>query len=192
KLDWRDWVCPGCIRCEACQRYGEPSSIVCCYRCDRGYHVACTQLHTKSPFKGPFVCPSHTQCHSCGSKVPGSGTSSRWFFNYMLCDACGRLFVKKKHCPVCLRESTAGEGAARVGQPGWGSLGGAAGVGQLGWGSWGGAAGVGQLGWGSWGVGAAGGDKVQVRYALGGESSLPSPVLQGRWSGAAGVGAAGA
>ncbi|CAI7830112.1 unnamed protein product, partial [Closterium sp. NIES-53] len=102
-LDWRDWVCPGCIRCEACQRYGEPSSILCCYRCDRGYHAACTQLHTKSPFKGPFLCPRHTQCHSCGSKVPGSGTSSRWFFNYMLCDACGRLFVKKKHCPVCLR-----------------------------------------------------------------------------------------
>ncbi|CAI5972764.1 unnamed protein product [Closterium sp. NIES-65] len=228
----------------------------------------CTSLHPsalhllhpsaphQSPFKGPFLCPSHTQCHSCGSKVPGSGTSSRcclnymfchtshspillspppppilpppspspspqgvfrymlfdtlpfspipfcslltacplvlptarrWFFNYMLCDACGRLFVKKKHCPVCLRgRSTWGRKAllGRV-QPGWGSWGGAAGVGQLGWGSWGGAAGVGQLGWGSWG-GAAG--VGQLGWGSWGGAAGVGQLGWGSWGGAAGVG----
>ena len=28
---------------------------------------------------------------------------SRWFLAYSLCDACGRLFVKHKFCPVCLK-----------------------------------------------------------------------------------------
>lgn len=27
---------------------------------------------------GPYVCPKHTQCHSCGSKVPGNGLSVRY------------------------------------------------------------------------------------------------------------------
>jgi hypothetical protein len=27
---------------------------------------------------GPFLCPKHTKCHSCGSTVPGSGVSTRY------------------------------------------------------------------------------------------------------------------
>lgn len=29
--------------------------------------------------------------------------SIRWFLSYTNCDACGRLFVKGKYCPVCLK-----------------------------------------------------------------------------------------
>ncbi|KAK8477903.1 hypothetical protein V6N11_039773, partial [Hibiscus sabdariffa] len=52
---------------------------------------------------GPYLCPKHTRCHSCGSNVPGNGSSVRWFLGYTCCDACGRLFVKGNYCPVCLK-----------------------------------------------------------------------------------------
>ncbi|KAK3016161.1 hypothetical protein RJ639_007701 [Escallonia herrerae] len=52
---------------------------------------------------GPYLCPKHTRCHSCGSNVPGNGLSVRWFLGYTCCDACGRLFVKGNYCPVCLK-----------------------------------------------------------------------------------------
>ncbi|EXB32768.1 Histone-lysine N-methyltransferase MLL4 [Morus notabilis] len=52
---------------------------------------------------GPYLCPKHTKCHSCGSTVPGNGLSVRWFLGYTCCDACGRLFVKGNYCPVCLK-----------------------------------------------------------------------------------------
>ncbi|KAG1368754.1 hypothetical protein COCNU_14G012220 [Cocos nucifera] len=57
----------------------------------------------KNVSHGPYLCPKHTRCHSCGSSVPGSGLSTRWFLGYTCCDACGRLFVKGKYCPVCLK-----------------------------------------------------------------------------------------
>ncbi|KAF2588230.1 hypothetical protein F2Q70_00040722 [Brassica cretica] len=52
---------------------------------------------------GPYLCPKHTKCYSCGSKVPGNGQSLRWFLGYTCCDACGRLFGKGNYCPVCLK-----------------------------------------------------------------------------------------
>eukprot|EP00271_Cylindrocystis_brebissonii_P002874 TRINITY_DN1363_c0_g1_i1.p1 TRINITY_DN1363_c0_g1~~TRINITY_DN1363_c0_g1_i1.p1 ORF type:complete len:745 (+),score=138.96 TRINITY_DN1363_c0_g1_i1:131-2236(+) len=102
-FDWANWVCGACRKCEVCKKAGINSSTMFCKNCDKGYHCSCTQPPLKAPPKGPFLCPEHARCHSCGTKVPGSGTSSRWFLNYMLCDACGRLFVKGKFCPVCLR-----------------------------------------------------------------------------------------
>jgi hypothetical protein len=102
-FDWRDWVCGSCRSCEVCRQAGDASKLMFCKRCDEGFHIYCQQPPLKHVPKGPYLCPKHTVCHSCNSNVPGSGVSSRWFMAYTTCDACGRLFVKDKYCPVCLK-----------------------------------------------------------------------------------------
>lgn len=50
---------------------GEPLNL-------RGVHtLGCLSERLQAPFKGPFLCPDHVECYSCGARVPGSGTSSR-------------------------------------------------------------------------------------------------------------------
>ncbi|XP_068648220.1 uncharacterized protein [Aristolochia californica] len=100
---WNSWACPSCRICEVCRRAGDPNKFMFCKRCDGAYHCYCQQPPHKNRTPGPFLCPKHTKCHSCGSTVPGSGLSTRWFLGYTCCDACGRLFVKGKYCPVCLK-----------------------------------------------------------------------------------------
>ncbi|KAK9125302.1 hypothetical protein Scep_014148 [Stephania cephalantha] len=97
------WVCPSCRSCEICRRTGDPTKFVFCKRCDAAYHCYCQQPPHKNVSHGPYLCPKHTRCHSCGSNVPGNGPSTRWFLSYTCCDACGRLFVKGNYCPVCLK-----------------------------------------------------------------------------------------
>ncbi|KAK3139906.1 hypothetical protein QOZ80_5AG0392440 [Eleusine coracana subsp. coracana] len=97
------WVCPSCRSCEVCRRPGDPNKLMFCKRCDGAYHCYCQQPSHKNVTNGPFLCPKHTRCHSCGSGVPGSGHSTRWFLGYTCCDACGRLFVKGNYCPICLK-----------------------------------------------------------------------------------------
>ncbi|RWW72008.1 hypothetical protein BHE74_00020205 [Ensete ventricosum] len=36
------------------------------------------QLNLQNVSRGPYLCPKHTRCHSCGSTVPGSGLSTRY------------------------------------------------------------------------------------------------------------------
>ncbi|CAM6042469.1 unnamed protein product [Sphagnum compactum] len=86
-FNWASWVCGSCRSCEVCKQTGEPN----------------TYPPLKHVPKGPFMCPKHARCHSCGTHVPGGGVSSRWFLSYTMCDACGRLFVKGKYCPICLK-----------------------------------------------------------------------------------------
>ncbi|KAL6565663.1 hypothetical protein OROHE_004718 [Orobanche hederae] len=100
---WSSWTCPSCRICEACRRTGDPNKFVFCKRCDGAYHCYCQQPPHKNVGHGPYLCPKHTKCHSCGSSVPGNGLSVRWFLGYTCCDACGRLFVKGNYCPVCLK-----------------------------------------------------------------------------------------
>ncbi|KAJ4813076.1 Histone-lysine N-methyltransferase 2B [Rhynchospora pubera] len=100
---WNSWSCPSCRNCEVCKRTGDPTKFKFCKRCDGAYHCYCQQPPHKNVSHGPFLCPKHTRCHSCASTVPGSGVSTRWFLSYTNCDACGRLFVKGKYCPVCLK-----------------------------------------------------------------------------------------
>ncbi|KAJ3670217.1 hypothetical protein LUZ60_010541 [Juncus effusus] len=100
---WNSWSCPSCRTCEVCTKTGDPTKFKFCKRCDGAYHCYCQQPPHKNVSHGPFLCPKHTRCHSCGSTVPGSGISTRWFLSYTNCDACGRLFVKGKYCPVCLK-----------------------------------------------------------------------------------------
>ncbi|KAG8093181.1 hypothetical protein GUJ93_ZPchr0012g20976 [Zizania palustris] len=100
---WSSWVCPSCRSCEVCRRPGDPNKLMFCKRCDGAYHCYCQQPSHKNVTHGPYLCPKHTRCHSCGSGVPGSGHSTRWFLGYTSCDACGRLFVKGNYCPVCLK-----------------------------------------------------------------------------------------
>nr|XP_010923417.1 uncharacterized protein LOC105046515 isoform X2 [Elaeis guineensis] len=100
---WSSWACPSCRICEVCRRAGDPTKLMFCKRCDGAYHCYCQQPPHKNVSHGPYLCPKHTRCHSCGSTVPGSGLSTRWFLGYTCCDACGRLFVKGKYCPVCLK-----------------------------------------------------------------------------------------
>ncbi|XP_062203720.1 uncharacterized protein LOC133905924 [Phragmites australis] len=100
---WSSWVCPSCRSCEVCRRPGDPNKLMFCRRCDCAYHCYCQQPSHKNVTNGPYLCPKHTRCHSCGSGVPGSGHSTRWFLGYTCCDACGRLFVKGNYCPVCLK-----------------------------------------------------------------------------------------
>uniref|UniRef100_R7W7R3 Histone-lysine N-methyltransferase HRX n=1 Tax=Aegilops tauschii TaxID=37682 RepID=R7W7R3_AEGTA len=88
---------------EVCRRPGDPNKLMFCKRCDGAYHCYCQQPSHKNVTHGPYLCPKHTRCHSCGSGVPGSGHSTRWFLGYTCCDACGRLFVKGNYCPVCLK-----------------------------------------------------------------------------------------
>ncbi|TVU50000.1 hypothetical protein EJB05_01349 [Eragrostis curvula] len=97
------WVCPSCRSCEVCRRPGDPNKLMFCKRCDGAYHCYCQQPSHKNVTNGPYLCPKHTRCHSCGSGVPGSGHSTRWFLGYTCCDACGRLFVKGNYCPICLK-----------------------------------------------------------------------------------------
>ncbi|KAL6842163.1 hypothetical protein ACP4OV_028142 [Aristida adscensionis] len=110
---WSSWACPSCRSCElamasqdqeyVCRRPGDPNKLMFCKRCDGAYHCYCQQPSHKNVTHGPYLCPKHTRCHSCGSGVPGSGHSTRWFLGYTCCDACGRLFVKGNYCPVCLK-----------------------------------------------------------------------------------------
>ncbi|KAJ4833342.1 hypothetical protein Tsubulata_000566 [Turnera subulata] len=100
---WSSWTCPFCRICEVCRRTGEPNKFMFCKRCDGAYHCYCQHPPHKNVSSGPYVCPKHTRCHSCGSNVPGNGLSVRWFLGYTCCDACGRLFVKGNYCPVCLK-----------------------------------------------------------------------------------------
>ncbi|KAL0464438.1 UNVERIFIED_CONTAM: hypothetical protein Slati_0331400 [Sesamum latifolium] len=100
---WSSWTCPFCRICEVCQKTGDPNKFMFCKRCDGAYHCYCQQPPHKNVGHGPYLCPKHTKCHSCGSSVPGNGLSVRWFLGYTCCDACGRLFVKGNYCPVCLK-----------------------------------------------------------------------------------------
>ncbi|KAK6240208.1 hypothetical protein QUC31_005677 [Theobroma cacao] len=100
---WSSWTCPYCRTCEVCRSTGDPTRLMFCKRCDGAYHCYCQHPSHKNVTSGPYVCPKHTRCHSCGSNVPGNGLSVRWFLGYTCCDACGRLFVKGNYCPVCLK-----------------------------------------------------------------------------------------
>lgn len=100
---WSSWTCPSCRICEVCKRMGDPNKFMFCKRCDGAYHCYCQQPPHKNVSSGPYLCPKHTKCHSCGSTVPGNGLSVRWFHGYTCCDACGRLFMKGNYCPVCLK-----------------------------------------------------------------------------------------
>ncbi|KAL5827369.1 hypothetical protein ACOSQ3_019211 [Xanthoceras sorbifolium] len=100
---WSSWKCPSCRICEICRRTGDPNKFMFCRRCDAAYHCYCQHPPHKNVSSGPYLCPKHTRCHSCGSNVPGNGLSVRWFLGYTCCDACGRLFVKGNYCPVCLK-----------------------------------------------------------------------------------------
>ncbi|XP_059651864.1 uncharacterized protein LOC132299344 [Cornus florida] len=100
---WSSWTCPSCRICEVCRRTGDPNKFMFCRRCDAAYHCYCQHPPHKNVSSGPYLCPKHTRCHSCGSAVPGNGLSTRWFLGYTCCDACGRLFVKGNYCPVCLK-----------------------------------------------------------------------------------------
>ncbi|XP_048495302.1 uncharacterized protein LOC104907813 isoform X2 [Beta vulgaris subsp. vulgaris] len=100
---WSSWTCPSCRACEVCRRTGEPNKFKFCKRCDGAFHCYCMQPPHKNVSSGPYLCPKHTKCHSCGSNVPGNGLSVRWFLGYTCCDACGRLFTKGNYCPACLK-----------------------------------------------------------------------------------------
>ncbi|XP_064987384.1 uncharacterized protein LOC135626188 isoform X2 [Musa acuminata AAA Group] len=100
---WSLWSCPACRICEVCRRTGDPNKLMYCKRCDGAYHCYCQHPPHKNVSRGPYLCPKHTRCHSCGSTVSGSGLSTRWFLGYTCCDACGRLFVKGNYCPICLK-----------------------------------------------------------------------------------------
>ncbi|XP_047951829.1 uncharacterized protein LOC125197162 [Salvia hispanica] len=100
---WSSWTCPSCRICEVCRKTGDPNKFMFCKRCDGAHHCYCQQPPHKNVGHGPYLCPKHTNCHSCGSSVPGNGLSVRWFLGYTCCDACGRLFVKGNYCPVCLK-----------------------------------------------------------------------------------------
>ncbi|KAK8639839.1 hypothetical protein V6N13_138206 [Hibiscus sabdariffa] len=100
---WSSWTCPYCRTCEVCRSTGDPTRLMFCKRCDGAYHCYCQHPSHKNVSSGPYLCPKHTRCHSCGSNVPGNGLSVRWFLGYTCCDACGRLFVKGNYCPVCLK-----------------------------------------------------------------------------------------
>lgn len=100
---WSSWACPSCRTCEVCRRTGEPNKFKFCKRCDGAFHCYCMQPPHKNVSSGPYLCPKHTKCHSCGSNVPGNGLSVRWFLGYTCCDACGRLFTKGNYCPACLK-----------------------------------------------------------------------------------------
>ncbi|KAF3492634.1 hypothetical protein DY000_02055888 [Brassica cretica] len=102
-FNWSSWACPSCRTCEACGTSGDPKKLMFCKRCDDAYHCDCQQPRHKTVSSGPYLCPKHTKCYSCGSKVPGNGQSLRWFLGYTCCDACGRLFGKGNYCPVCLK-----------------------------------------------------------------------------------------
>ncbi|KAF8050341.1 hypothetical protein N665_1994s0010 [Sinapis alba] len=102
-FNWSSWACPSCRTCEACGTSGDPKKLMFCKRCDDAYHCDCQQPRHKTVTSGPYLCPKHTKCYSCGSKVPGNGQSLRWFLGHTCCDACGRLFVKGNYCPVCLK-----------------------------------------------------------------------------------------
>ncbi|URD82082.1 PHD [Musa troglodytarum] len=74
---WSSWSCPACRICEICRRTGDPNKLMYCKRCDGAYHCYCQHPPHKNVSRGPYLCPKHTRCHSCGSTVSGSGLSTR-------------------------------------------------------------------------------------------------------------------
>ncbi|XP_022770091.1 uncharacterized protein LOC111313683 isoform X2 [Durio zibethinus] len=74
---WSSWTCPYCRTCEVCRSTGDPTRLMFCKRCDGAYHCYCQHPSHKNVTSGPYLCPKHTRCHSCGSNVPGNGLSVR-------------------------------------------------------------------------------------------------------------------
>ncbi|GAQ90201.1 RING/FYVE/PHD-type zinc finger family protein [Klebsormidium nitens] len=103
-FEWADFVCPYCRLCTGCGLPGtheELDRLIVCKRCDIMYHQRCAGLLRK--VVGPFLCADHVECRSCGTRVPGTGISGKWYLGHLLCDACGRLWLKDKYCPVCYK-----------------------------------------------------------------------------------------
>lgn len=52
---------------------------------------------------GPYLCPKHTKCHSCGSTVPGNGLSVRLVFFFVFLNLnleSSFLLVGFECCPL--------------------------------------------------------------------------------------------
>uniref|UniRef100_A0A803NBN8 PHD-type domain-containing protein n=1 Tax=Chenopodium quinoa TaxID=63459 RepID=A0A803NBN8_CHEQI len=93
---WSSWTCPHAVHVRFVVELESQTSL----NFARGVMVPSIVINVSS---GPYLCPKHTKCHSCGSNVPGNGLSVRWFLGYTCCDACGRLFTKGNYCPACLK-----------------------------------------------------------------------------------------
>jgi hypothetical protein len=57
---------------------------------------------------GKFMCDDCVRCRLCGSSKPeGDGSvvspsmKVHWWFDYTMCDPCGRKFAARQHCPEC-------------------------------------------------------------------------------------------
>nr|KAJ0213928.1 hypothetical protein LSAT_V11C400200570 [Lactuca sativa] len=74
---WSSWTCPSCRTCEVCRRTGDSKKLMFYERCDGAHHYYCQQPPHKNVSSGRYLCPKHTRCHSCASKVPGNGLSVR-------------------------------------------------------------------------------------------------------------------
>ncbi|RWV91286.1 hypothetical protein GW17_00046432 [Ensete ventricosum] len=83
---WVGDICTSSFQPQVCRRTGDPNKLMYCKRCDGAYHCYCQQpphkvsrqLNLQNVSRGPYLCPKHTRCHSCGSTVPGSGLSTRY------------------------------------------------------------------------------------------------------------------
>ncbi|XP_028398675.1 LOW QUALITY PROTEIN: histone-lysine N-methyltransferase 2C-like [Dendronephthya gigantea] len=97
------WHCPACKICSDCGSSVDDNKMLVCDICDKGYHFYCLKPPVASAPKDGWKCENCRRCYDCGSNTPGSGATSRWHFNYTVCDSCYQQRNKGLSCPQCRR-----------------------------------------------------------------------------------------
>lgn len=60
-------------------------------------------FHKNFKYHGHVTSQNCRRCQDCGSFTPGAGATSRWHFNYTVCDSCYQQRNKGLSCPLCGR-----------------------------------------------------------------------------------------
>eukprot|EP00736_Rhodelphis_marinus_P011839 Rmarinus@m.18575 len=100
-VDMSKWTCDYCKVCSCCGGSEDADRLIFCFDCDRHFHMSCVSPPLKRPPRGIWRCPTCIKCVCCGTRTAGSGPSCKWFYDYTLCAACGRLYNNSNFCPVC-------------------------------------------------------------------------------------------
>ncbi|XP_061094920.1 histone-lysine N-methyltransferase 2C-like [Conger conger] len=90
------WQCPECKVCQTCRNPGEDSKMLVCDMCDKGYHTFCLQPVMDTIPTNGWRCKNCRVCVQCGTR-----TSSQWYHNCLLCEACYQQHDPSAPCPIC-------------------------------------------------------------------------------------------
>ncbi|KAH8237068.1 hypothetical protein KR038_003829 [Drosophila bunnanda] len=96
------WNCARCTKCQICrQQDSNDLKYVKCEQCQKIYHASCWRPVISAIPKYGWKCNRCRVCTDCGSRTPGSSSSSRWHSHYTICDSCYQQRNKGFSCPIC-------------------------------------------------------------------------------------------